>query len=121
LAASLLANFRICVATPAATSLHGLDQLAKLADAISGYHEPWAIIVLRTEECGSRRWEIRTASVWKGDQQVDLALDVMPAVDGQLTAIQLMISPRNSNLFRQICQNVCSLRGYRPVRAKATA
>jgi hypothetical protein len=56
--------------------------LAELADTIAGQDERWAIAVLRIKECGSSSWEIAAAAVRQREQQMDLALDVVPSMDG---------------------------------------
>lgn len=59
-----------------------IDQLAELANAVSRQDERRAITFWRIKECGSGGWEIATAPVWQREQQLDLALNVVPAMDG---------------------------------------
>jgi len=88
-----------------------------LAGAVPGQEQCWALALLRTKECGSSGWEITAAPIRQRQKQMDLALDVVPAVDGQLSSVQPVVYPGNPNLLGQICQNVCSLWCYRPDRA----
>jgi hypothetical protein len=58
-----------------------------LADAISGQEQCWAIAFLRIEERGSRGWEIATAPVRQREKQMNLALNVVPAMDRKLSSV----------------------------------
>jgi hypothetical protein len=70
------------VPAPAGSGTKRLHQLAQLADTIAGQDERWAIAFLSIKECGSNGWEIAAAPVRQRKQQMDLALDVMPPMDG---------------------------------------
>jgi hypothetical protein len=55
----------------------------ELADGIARQNERWAAAFFRsTEECSSNGWEIAATPIGQREQQMDLALDVMPPVDG---------------------------------------
>jgi hypothetical protein len=82
LAASLLACCAHWTAAPAGSGCKRLDQPVELADGIARQNERWAAAFLRTEECSSNGWEIAATPIGQREQQMDLALDVMPPVNG---------------------------------------
>ena len=59
-----------------------VDQLAELANAVSRQEERRAIAFLRIKERGSGGREIAAAPVRQREQQMDLALNVVPAMHG---------------------------------------
>ena len=87
LVASLLAALLVGAATPAAARLQGLDQLAELTDAVAGHDDRWPVRLLRVKQRGTSGWKVTAASVGQRKQQVDLAVDAVPAVDGQFSSI----------------------------------
>jgi hypothetical protein len=62
--------------------LQPVDQLPELANAVSRQHERRAIAFLRIKECGSGGREIASAPVRQREQQMDLALNMVPAMHG---------------------------------------
>ena len=66
---------------PASSGLKRIGQLAELADSIAGQHERCAIISFHIKERRSSGWEIPPASIGQREQYMDLAMDVVPAMD----------------------------------------
>ncbi len=104
---------------PAATRLKRLYQLAELAHAFSGQDERWWVTFLCLKQCRSASRQVAATPVGERNQQVDLALDTVPAVDGQFSSMQLMVRPRDTDLLRQIGQNAGKLTRDRPMHASA--
>jgi shikimate 5-dehydrogenase len=103
---------------PAAPRLKRLYQLAEPAQAICGQDQRW-VTFRRLEQCRSARRQVATTPIGERNHQVDLALKAVPGVDGQLSSVQLVVRPRDTDLLRQIRQNAGELTRDGPIHASA--